>query len=163
MAFSGTFNPGAATVAPRWAGPATGGDPIVDARELLRQAIRLPYEAARNREWLERFGECVTGARRALNRHVAKAAEPTSPINQLASEVPHLRQLASQQADEHPQLIAQARALSLEAAEAGAADIWRMIDLNEKATLLEIALARHHNRTVAMIYEATHRELGEAG
>jgi hypothetical protein len=38
-----------------------------------------------------------------------------------------------------------------------------MIELSEQAILLEMALARHHNRLTQIVFETTHRDLGESG
>ena len=42
-------------------------------------------------------------------------------------------------------------------------DIWKMIELGERAILLEMALARHYNRLAQLIYESTAVDVGVAG
>ncbi|MBA4181264.1 MAG: hypothetical protein C0506_11800 [Anaerolinea sp.] len=87
-----------------------------------------------------------------------------SVLSAIEREEPRLRAVVEKQRGEHAELVRQAKSLSEEAASTPDVDIWRMIDLGEKAILLEMALARHHNRLVRLVYESTNRELGgEAG
>jgi len=89
---------------------------------------------------------------------------PDSPMSEIERDEPRLKPAIDRQRAEHRVLSRQADELFAEASIANDVDIWRMIDLGERAILLEMALARHHNRLVRLVYETTHRELGgEAG
>ena len=83
---------------------------------------------------------------------------------QIERDEPRLKDAIERQRQEHADLARQIEDLYAEVSVANDIDIWRMIDLGEKAILLEMALARHHNRLVRLVYETTNRELvGEAG
>jgi len=154
--YSGTFTPTRGPDVP------TEGDPIVQARESLRQAARAPFSASRPMAWHGRFRELVLRAQSQLSRHIVNAQMPGSPWSELRPE-PRLQHLFDRQRDEHQALVCQAQQLVDGVEESADIDIWRMIDLSEKAILLEIALARHHNRLVRMVYESTGVELDPAG
>ena len=138
-------------------------DPIADAREALRQAARVPFAANQPMAWHGRFRELVLTARRDLGRHIVSSQLPGSPLSEVARSEPRLQSVIDRQREEHEALVRQADDLVAGAGEASEVDIWRMIDLGEKAILLEMALARHHNRLVRMVYESTNLELGGAG
>lgn len=179
MTYSGTFMPGASagfaagsTLVPGVVSATGGGlaraaaanDPIQDARDLLRQAARLPFAAGHPRQWSTRFVRHVAAARTALRQHIARTMSPDSPMSLLEIEEPRLHSALERQREEHLALARQADELYAEANTNPDADIWRMIDLGERAIMLEMALARHHNRLLRLVYEATNRELGgEAG
>lgn len=159
--FSGTYSP----VLSRESGDVPPlRDPISEARELLRAASRLPFAASYPLQWSQRFGQHVGAARNALRRHIARAMRPDSPMSQIERDEPRLRSAIGRQREEHFLLAQQTDTLFEESRLQSDVDIWRMIDLGEKAILLEMALARHHNRLVRLVYETTHQELGgEAG
>ena len=79
------------------------------------------------------------------------------------NQEPRLLSKIEGQREEHDAFAARADELVSEASAPGEVDIWKMIELGEKAILLEMALARHHNRLMQLVYEATLRDLGEAG
>ncbi len=160
MQYSGTFTTGlgagGTAVAP--------GDPIADARELLRKAARLPFAASHPFAWSSRFAQLVGDARHCVGQHIMRATRPDSPMSEIEREEPRLHSAIERQRQEHTELARKIEDLYAEVSVASNVDIWRMIDLGEKAILLEMALARHHNRLVGLVYETTHRELGgEAG
>ncbi len=108
--------------------------------------------------------EHVSAARDAMHRHITRSARADSPLSQIERDLPHLKTAIERQRSEHRDLGRQVDALLDDASREERADIWRMIDLGERAILLEMALARHHNRLVRLVYETTHREFGgEAG
>jgi hypothetical protein len=156
--YSGTFTP------PRSSHPIQNRDPLAEARDLLRSAARLPFVASHPETWLAKFSHQAEMARSAVRQHILKSARPDSPMNELARDEPRLQAVIDKQRAEHAQLVRQAELLCAEAQESPNVDIWRMIDLGEKAILLEMALARHHNRLVRLVYESANLELGgEAG
>lgn len=158
--YSGTYSPAAEKSAPAF----SFRDPIADAREMLRLAARVPFAASQPMSWHNRFRQHAAGARAAIRQHITRAGMPDSPINEIERSEPRLHAAIERQRDEHELLAAQADELVQEVSSAAAVDIWRMIELGEKAILLEMALARHHNRLVRLVYETTNRELGgEAG
>ena len=177
MSYSGTFMPGASPALRSAAGPAgaagtksamprpaSANDPIQDARDLLRQAARLPFAAGHPRQWSTRFVRHIAGARTALRQHISRTMRPDSPMSMLEIEEPRLHAALERQREEHFALARQADELYAEANTNPDADIWRMIDLGERAIMLEMALARHHNRLLRLVYETTNRDLGgEAG
>lgn len=138
-------------------------DPLAEARDLLRQAARLPFHAHEPLSWQTAFRQAVTGARAAIRHHIWSAELPDSPLNRAESLEPRLLPKVDQQREEHERFAAKADALVAVASEPGEVDIWKMIDLSEQAVLLEMALARHHNRLTQIVYETTHRDLGAAG
>lgn len=153
---------GTAAASPRVTSPAN--DPIQDARDLLRQAARLPFAAGHPRQWSTRFVRHIGGARTALRQHIARTLRPDSPMSMLEAEEPRLHAALERQREEHLTLARQADELYAEASVNPDVDIWRMIDLGERAIMLEMALARHHNRLLRLVYETTNRDLGgEAG
>lgn len=156
--YSGTFAPTRPADSP----PAFR-DPIADAREKLRQAARLPFHASRPNAWQESFCDLVAGARASLRRHIWLAGHTDSPLNRVEQEEPRLISKVEQQREEHALFSESIDVLVDDAGVAGAADIWKMIELGEQAILLEMALARHHNRLSQLLYEATHVDTGVAG
>jgi hypothetical protein len=139
-------------------------DPIVDARRFLQHAGRLSYESARPGEWLHGFRENAVAARRALALHILQAEREDSEINRLQEQQPRLQPQARRHLAEHDDILRQVHELASTAVASDHADIWRMVDLSEHARLAEMALARHHERYVGLVYEAENREIGgEAG
>lgn len=155
--YSGTFAPTADAAA------VDLKDPLAEAREKLRQAARLPFHAHQPHSWQTSFRQLVTDARADVRRHIWTAALPDSPLNMVENQEPRLRSKIEGQREEHDSFAARADELVDEASAPGEVDIWKMIELGEKAILLEMALARHHNRLMQLVYEATLRDLGEAG
>jgi hypothetical protein len=160
MQYSGTFSAGMTAerngVAPT--------DPIGDARELLRRAARLPFAANYPLAWSSKFAQLIGDARSSVRQHIARATRPDSPMAQIEREEPRLHAAIERQRAEHTELARQMEDLHAEVSIVGDVDIWRMIELGEQAILLEMALARHHNRLMRLVYETTNRELGgEAG
>lgn len=155
--YSGTFTPTLERGGPRTP------DAIVEARELLRQAARVPFAASQPAAWHARFHELAVDAQAALTRHIARSQVPGSPWSEVERPEPRLQPVLDRQREEHEALVKQAADLVADVGEPAEVDIWRMIDLGEKAILLEMALARHHNRLMRMVYEATNLELGGTG
>lgn len=156
--YSGTYTP----VRPDGS-PITFRDPIAEAREKLRQAARLPFHAATPHSWQESFHALIVDARAALRRHIWLAGMKDSPLNQAEKEEPRLRPHAELQRKDHDQFAEGIDELVSAASESGPADIWRMIELGERAILFEMALARHHNRLMQILFETTHVDVGVAG
>ncbi len=138
-------------------------DPLADARDLLRQAARLPFHANQPQAWQAAFRRAVTEARSAIRHHIWSAELPDSPLNRAEMLEPRLLPKVDQQREEHEQFARKADALVAEASAPGDVDIWKMIELSEQAILLEMALARHHNRLTQLVFETTHQDLGAAG
>lgn len=155
--YSGTFTPTLERGASR------ARDPIAEARETLRLAARVPFAASQPMAWHSRFRELVLQAEAALARHIVRSQVPGSPWSEVERPEPRLQPVLDRQCQEHEALVAQAADLVAGVGEPSEVDIWRMIDLGEKAILLEMALARHHNRLVRMVYESTNVELGGTG
>ena len=140
------------------------GDPLAAARDSLRTASRLPFAASQPSAWLSRFTHQVDAARNAIRDYVVSENRQDSAICQIERDQPRLHPAVEQQRTEHAELVRHAKRLWDEAHGTPRVDIWRMIDLGEKAMLLEMALARHQDRLVRLVYESTNRELGgEAG
>lgn len=158
--YSGTFTPPRSNASQ----PIQSRDPLAEARDMLRAAARLPFAANQPAAWRARFAQHVATARAAVRQHITRSSRPDSPMNEIARDEPRLQAVIDKQRAEHAQLVHQADLLWAEADSVPDVDIWRMIDLGEKAILLEMALARHHNRLVRLVYESTNLELGgEAG
>jgi len=138
-------------------------DPLAEARELLRQAARLPFHASRPQAWQAAFRQAVADARSAIRHHIWSAELPDSPLNRAESLEPRLLPRVDQQREEHELFSRKIDELVEEASAPGDVDIWKMIELSEQAILLEMALARHHNRLTQLVFETTHRDIGEAG
>ena len=156
--YSGTYTP----VRPDGS-PITFRDPIADAREKLRQAARLPFHASKPHSWQESFSALVVDSRSALRRHIWLANLKDSPLNLAEEQEPRLRPHVDSQRKQHDELADAIDELVGAAAEAVTVDIWRMIELGERAILLEMAIARHHNRLMQLLFETTHQDVGIAG
>ena len=133
------------------------------ARETLRAAARLPYSARHPEAWLGRFTQHARAAHRDIEEYMECATGPDSPLEQIIPRDPRLAGLLAQQRAEHVTLPRQSSHLCLAAAAPGEVDVWRMIDLGEKAILLEIALARHSNRLQQLQYESRLQGMRRAG
>lgn len=155
--YSGTFAPARPSRA------ADFKDPLAEAREKLRQAARLPFHAHQPHAWQTAFRQLVADARSDIRRHIWAAALPDSPLNLVENQEPRLLSKVEMQREEHETFAARSEQLVEEASAPGEVDIWKMIELGEQAILLEMALARHHNRLMQLVYESTLRDLGEAG
>ncbi len=156
--YSGTYTPH------RHEGsPIAFRDPLADAREKLRQAARLPFHAAQPNSWQESFRQLVTEARTDIRRHIWMASLADSPLNRVERQEPRLISHVERQRQEHDVFSETIDELVGASSEAATADIWKMIELGEKAILLEMALARHHNRLSQLLYETTHVDEGVAG
>lgn len=138
-------------------------DPLAEARDLLRHAARLPFHANQPQAWQSAFRQAVTDARAAIRHHIWSAELPDSPLNLAEMLEPRLMPRVDQQREEHEAFSRKIDGLVAEASAPGDIDIWKMIELSEQAILLEMALARHHNRLTQIVFETTHRDLGEAG
>jgi hypothetical protein len=133
-------------------------DPIAEARELLHSAARLPYSVARSRQWSRRFRQRVKAAREALTRHITRSAEEELAASPVEHEPSRRPTAVEWRRNEHELLAMEIDALCAEAAIEVEVDIWRMIDLGERAILLERALKRHHDRLAGVMHELTSRE-----
>lgn len=140
--------------------PFTHRDPLTEARDLLRSAARLPFHANQPGAWQAAFRQAVNGARAAIRHHIWVADLPDSPLHQAEELAPRLLPTVDQQREEHQVFTQRIDALVAEASAPGQVDIWKMIELSEQAILLEMALARHHNRLTQLVFETTHRDLG---
>lgn len=138
-------------------------DPIAEAGQLLRRAARLPFEARRPRAWARQFTHLVTDARKALVDHILRAERTDSAFNQLGAERPELRHVIDRQTDEHKQLLADMFHLAEDVRILRDPGIWDMVEFTEKAKSLVMALERHHTRMVDIAFEASCRDLGQAG
>jgi hypothetical protein len=156
MQYSGTFSAGAVADRP----DPTAGDPIGEAREMLRKAARLPFAASHPLAWSSKFAQLVGGARGCVWQHITKAARPDSALARVERDEPRLHPAIERQREEHADLARQVDDLYSEVSVAGEVDIWRMIELGERAILLEMQLARHQNRLLQMMYESTHVDIG---
>ncbi len=84
-----------------------------------------------------------------------------SPVER---DEPRLCMAMARQRNEHHALAVQLDALCESVASDAEISLWRMVDLGERAMLLERALERHHGRLVDLEFEAANRVLGgEAG
>jgi|GEM_PF-2212629 len=156
--YSGTFAPA------RGEGEAPSfRDPLAEAREKLRHAARLPFHAARPNSWQESFRSLTMDARADIRRHIWLASLPDSPLSRVEQAEPRLGHRVEAQKCEHDLFSQNVDELVAAANEPSPADIWKMIELGERAILLEMALARHHNRLSQLIYETTHQDVGVAG
>lgn len=156
--YSGTYAP-----ARPGGAPIKFRDPLADAREKLRQAARLPFHAAQPGSWRDSFRQLTQDARAGIRRHIWLAGLPDSPLNRVEAAEPRFNLQVEAQRSEHEKFSADVDDLVVDANEAAPADIWKMIELGERAILLEMALARHHNRLSELIFETTHRDIGGAG
>ena len=156
--YSGTFTP----VRPDGT-PIRFRDPIADAREKLRQAARLPFHAARPNSWQSSFRQLVNDARADLRRHIWMASLPDSQLNRAEAEEPRLHSSVEKQRAEHDVFSENIDELVAASSDPAPVDIWKMIELGERAILLEMALARHHNRLSQILSETTHQDIGVAG
>jgi len=156
--YSGTFSPTGAD-----GSDFTIKDPLADAREKLRHAARLPFHAHQPQSWQSAFRQLIADARADIRRHIWSAELPDSPLNVAETQEPRLLHLVDQQREEHRVFAERADELVDESSRAGEVDIWKMIELGEKAILLEMALARHHNRLTQIVYETSFRDIGAAG
>jgi hypothetical protein len=138
-------------------------DPIADAREKLRLAARLPFHAAKPNSWQSSFRQLVADARADLRRHIWMASLPDSPLNLVEAEEPRLHSSVEKQRAEHDVFSESIDELVEAAAAPSPVDIWKMIELGERSILLEMALARHHNRLSQILSETTHQDVGVAG
>jgi len=156
--YSGTYTP----VRPE-GGQIAFRDPLADAREKLRQAARLPFHASKPNSWQESFRDLTVGARADIRRHIWLAGLPDSPLSKVEQTEPRLSFQVTIQRSEHDLFSDGVDELVSAASETATADIWKMIELGERAILLEMALARHHNRLSQLIYESTLQDVGVAG
>ncbi|MBK7327981.1 MAG: hypothetical protein IPI85_02465 [Dehalococcoidia bacterium] len=156
--YSGTFTPQAAV-----GKPDAFRDPLSDAREKLRLAARLPFHAARPNAWQESFHDLTTDARAAIRRHVWLAGLADSPLNAVEDVQPRLSFRVGIQRSEHDIFLSEIDDLLAAADDETPVDIWKMIELGERAILLEMALARHHNRLSWLLFEAMYVEIGTSG
>ena len=139
-------------------------DPLMEARNLLRRAARLPFEAANAKAWGQAFTEHMTAARRAMVDHILESERVDSPMNEVARCAPRLRPLVNQHADEHRQILAQVHQLAEDARRLPKPGLWDMVEMSERAKELQMAADRHEHRRADLVFEANYRELGgEAG
>ena len=135
-------------------------DPLADARDKLRQAARLPFHAREPRAWQSAYRQLVVDARVDIRHHIWSSELPDSGLNKAEFDDPRLLPRIENQRDEHLAFSASADELVAEASTSDDVDIWKMIEFSERAILLEMALARHHNRLTQIVYESTLRDIG---
>ncbi|MGE3075205.1 MAG: hypothetical protein AB7N24_15730 [Dehalococcoidia bacterium] len=138
-------------------------DPLGEAREKLRQAARLPFHASQPSSWQSQFRELTQDARSDIRRHIWLAALDGSPLKDVEQTEPRLNYQVSIQRSEHELFSENIDKLVADSGSPSPVDIWKMIELGERAILLEMALARHHNRLSELIYESTLRDVGGGG
>jgi hypothetical protein len=156
--YSGTYTP-----AQHEGAKFTFRDPLAEAREKLRQAARLPFHASHPNSWQDSFRQLTSDARADIRRHIWLAGLSDSPLSKVEEAEPRMSHQVEVQRGEHDLFSENIDELVDAANEPSPADIWKMIELGERAILLEMALARHHNRLSQMIYETTHQDVGVAG
>lgn len=138
-------------------------DPLGEAREKLRHAARLPFHASQPSSWQSQFRELTQDARADIRRHIWLAGLEESPLSDVEQAEPRLNYQVSIQRSEHDLFSENIDQLVADAGSRSPVDIWKMIELGERAILLEMALARHHNRLSELIYESTLRDVGGGG
>ncbi|MBK6663464.1 MAG: hypothetical protein IPG47_12240 [Thermoflexaceae bacterium] len=119
-----------------------GAGALFAAWEAMRRARELPWNADDADSWLAAFHREVTGARALLLAHVAVAESPSSPLLDRPSEPGAV----SRQLDEHEQLVASIDQILAAASAGTGGTIDRVVDVTERAILLEIRMAMHLNR-----------------
>lgn len=132
--------------------------PLLAVRGRLRTAAKLPFLANRPEQWRKEFLREMQGAQAAFEQHVTaaegKAGEPACDAGMGTA----VRELIG----DHRMLGERLRRLALAAAAAEVVDLWLMIDLGERAVLLEMDFARHYHRLVKAVQEGALVETGEA-
>jgi hypothetical protein len=98
----------------------------------------------------------VSSAQAAFERHMAAKV---STAEALACE-PRMGQAVRELLSDHERLAERLRALAVTVIGAEVVDLWLMIDLGERAVLLEMEFARHYNRLVRLVQEAALVEIG---
>jgi hypothetical protein len=156
--YSGTYTPARPD-----SDPIEFRDPLGDAREKLRHAARLPFHASQPSSWQSQFRELTQDARADIRRHIWLAGLEGSPLSAVEHAEPRLNYQVSIQRSEHDLFSENVDQLVADSSSTAPADIWKMIELGERAILLEMALARHHNRLSELIYESTLRDVGGGG
>lgn len=141
MVFSSTSPiPGTSDVA--------GGGVLFHAWESVRRARELAWDTAAPETWLEDFRHEMTGARALLLAHIAAAEAPSSRL----FDVPTEPGAVSREFDEHAKLLADMDQILAAANDTGHGAVDRVVDVTERAILLEIRIAIHHNRLHALLY-----------
>jgi len=138
-------------------------DAIIDARSFLHRAARPSYEAAAASRWLRGFRQDVLAARRAVVVHILHAEREDSALNRIEQDEPRLQSAVRRQLAEHDDILRQVHALVDTAIAAEDADIWRVVDLSERARTVAKTLDRHWRRYLDLIHERENRELGGEG
>lgn len=108
---------------------------LEEARQWLRKAVTVPYEASDARRWLREFLGCVGGARRALAGRLAEVRglrPATNPLSPLMERHERAQEELAQMAD----------ALFTDAYLLVSPDLLEMVDLTEAAKELERAILR---------------------
>jgi hypothetical protein len=138
-------------------------DAIIDARSFLHRAGRLSYETALAGRWLRAFRQNVLAARRSVVVHILHAERGDSALDRIERDEPRLHDAVRRQLADHDQILRQVHALVETAMAAEDADIWRVVDLSERARLVAKAIDRHWRRYLELIHECENRELGGEG
>lgn len=138
-------------------------DPILEACIALRRATRVPFEVAHARAWRVRFARYSGFARRALVAHILRAERADSEVNGIAAERPFLLPLIARQAGEHTDLLCRSHQLVEDSLALSQPRLWDMVELAERAKVLERDVERHHDRLLTIVYEARLREFGGEG
>lgn len=130
------------------------GDTLFAAWELLRAARYVPYTAAAQGQWLTEFRRFVAAAAARLDEHVSDSESPGALLRTVARRTPELTGDVLEQLADHPRLLERATRLANTVASAGEADLALVVDVNEQAIELEMAIARHNNRLRVLLDRA---------
>lgn len=125
-----------------------GSGVLFHAWESMRRARELPWDAATPETWLEDFHHEVCGARALLLAHIAAAEAPSSRL----FDVPSEPGAVAREFDDHARLLADVDQLLAAASDTGHGAVDRVVDVTERAILLEIRMAIHHNRLLALLH-----------
>lgn len=138
-------------------------DPIIDARSFLDRAGRPSYETALASRWLRGFRQDVLAARRALVVHILQSERGDSALNRIKAKEPRLYSAIRRQIAGHDEILRQVHMLVDAAMAVERADIWRVVDLSERARMVAKAIDRHWQRYLDLVRESENRELGGEG
>ncbi len=132
-------------------GDTLGADPLYNAWEEVRLARRVPWDAMRPEAWRKRFQGHLANARAQFLGHIAAAEAPGAVPVAICGSVGDAPNWLLAQLSEHAALSDAFEELHDRVCSAAATFVDAIVDVSERAILLEMQIARHQNRLRAAL------------
>lgn len=129
----------------------SNNDHAFQAWEAIRRAQRTRWDASHAQRWRAEFRRHVTEARNRIVAHHQASRAPGSPVARFIATAGNEARLVREHLAEHRWLRERLNELVQAVESRSTATVEDVVELTERAILLEIQLARHQNRLQGLL------------